>query len=64
MSAFFREVLWQRLRRNRMAMTGAVIVLAMFLLALLAPIVGRDPGAIDIAHRLQPPGFRFPAWHR
>ena len=60
MSAFFREVLWQRLRRNRMAMAGAVIVLAMFLLALLAPFVGRDPGAIDIAQRLQPPGFDFP----
>ncbi|NIN36751.1 MAG: peptide ABC transporter permease, partial [Gammaproteobacteria bacterium] len=46
MSAFYREVLWQRLRRNRMAMIGAIIVLAMFVLAALAPVVGRDPGAI------------------
>ncbi len=60
MSAFFREVLWQRLRRNRMAMAGAAIVLAMFLLALLASMIGRDPGAIDIAHRLQSPSFAFP----
>ncbi|MBE0575037.1 MAG: ABC transporter permease [Desulfuromonadales bacterium] len=60
MSAFFREVLWQRLRRNHMAMAGAAIVLAMFLLALLASMIGRDPGAIDIAHRLHPPGFEFP----
>jgi peptide/nickel transport system permease protein len=60
MSAFFREVLWQRLRRNRMAMAGAAIVLSMFLLALLASMVGRDPGAIDIAHRLQSPSFEFP----
>lgn len=60
MSAFFREVLWQRLRRNRMAMAGAAIVLAMFLLALLASMVGRDPGAIDIAHRLQSPSLAFP----
>jgi peptide/nickel transport system permease protein len=60
MSTFFREVLWQRLRRNRMAMTGAAIVLAMFILALLAPFIGRDPGAIDIAHRLQSPGFAYP----
>jgi peptide/nickel transport system permease protein len=60
MSAFFREVLWQRLRRNRMAMAGAAIVLTMFLLALLASMVGRDPGAIDIAHRLQSPSFEFP----
>jgi peptide/nickel transport system permease protein len=60
MSAFFREVLWQRLRRNRMAMVGGAIVLCMFLLALLASVIGRDPGAIDIANRLQPPGFAFP----
>lgn len=60
MSAFFREVLWQRLRRNRMAMAGAAIVLTMFLLALLASMIGRDPGAIDIAHRLQPPGLDYP----
>ncbi len=60
MASFFREVLWQRLRRNRMAMAGAAIVLSMFILAMLAPIVGRDPGAIDIANRLQAPGFEFP----
>jgi len=60
MSTFFREVLWLRLRRNRMAMAGATIVLAMFVLAILAPVIGRDPGAIDIAHRLQPPGLAYP----
>lgn len=60
MSAFFREVLWQRLRRNRMAMAGAAIVLFMFVLAVFAPVIGRDPGAIDIANRLQPPGFTYP----
>lgn len=43
-----------------MAMAGAAIVLAMFLLALLASMVGRDPGAIDIAHRLQSPSLAFP----
>ncbi len=57
--SFFFEILWQRLRHNRMAMVGGGIVLIMFLLALLAPLLGRDPGAIDIAHRLQPPGWRY-----
>ncbi len=57
---FFRDVLWQRLRRNRMAMVGAAIVLVMFLLAVAAPLLGRDPGAIDIAGRLQPPGWLHP----
>ena len=60
MSAFFREVLWQRLKRNRMAMAGALIVLTMFCSAVLAPVAGRDPGAIDIALRLQSPSFDYP----
>jgi peptide/nickel transport system permease protein len=54
--AFFTDILWNRLRRNRMAMSGAAIVLIMVCMALLAPLSGYDPGAIDIAGRLQPPG--------
>ena len=57
---FFREVLWQRLRRNRMAMVGAGIVLAMFALAMVAPLLGRDPGEIEIARRLQSPSWAYP----
>ena len=60
MSAFFREVLWTRLKRNRMAMAGALIVLTMFCCALFAPVSGRDPGAIDIALRLQAPSLAYP----
>jgi peptide/nickel transport system permease protein len=60
MFPFFREVLWQRLRRNRMAMAGAIIVVVMFVLAVAAPLLGRDPGAIDIAQRLQAPGWSHP----
>lgn len=37
-------------------MAGAALVLLMFVLALVAPVVGGDPGAIDITQRLQPPG--------
>ncbi|TLM64497.1 MAG: ABC transporter permease [Deltaproteobacteria bacterium] len=57
MLLFFRDILWRRLRRNRMAMVGAAIVLVMFVLAMAAPLLGRDPGAIDIARRLQGPGW-------
>lgn len=57
MSSFVTEVLWQRLRRNRMAMAGALIVLGMFVLAAIAPLASGDPGAIDIGRRLQPPGW-------
>lgn len=43
-----------------MAMAGAAIVLVMFLLAVAAPLLGRDPGAIDIAARLQAPNWLHP----
>jgi peptide/nickel transport system permease protein len=42
-----------------MAMLGGGIVLLMFLLAVLAPMTGKDPGAIDIAHRLEPPSWNY-----
>lgn len=58
--SFFRDILWRRLRSNRLALAGAAIVLFMFVLALIAPLVARDPGAIDIAHRLQPPSWSYP----
>jgi len=54
---FFREVIWQRLRRNRMASAGAVIVCVMFVMAFLAPWLTVDPAAIDISQSLQAPGL-------
>ena len=55
-----RDLFWRRLSRNRMAVAGGAIVLGMFALALLAPLVARDPGDIDIARRLQSPSWAFP----
>jgi peptide/nickel transport system permease protein len=43
-----------------MAMAGAAIVLVMFVLAVAAPLLGRDPGAIEIVRRLQPPSLLYP----
>jgi len=54
---FFQDVMWGRLRRNRMAMLGAVLVVAMFVMAAIAPLVGYEPGAIQIAERLQSPSL-------
>jgi peptide/nickel transport system permease protein len=48
------------LQKNRMALLGAAIVLAMFILAVLAPFLAGDPGAINIAHRLQAPSLAYP----
>ncbi len=58
--SFLRDVFWQRFRHNRMALVGLAIVLGMFVLALVAPWLGHDPGAIDIPHRLQSPSFAYP----
>lgn len=53
----FRSIFWARLRGNRMALFGAAIVAGMFVLAVLAPLLAGDPGAIDIAQRLQAPSL-------
>jgi peptide/nickel transport system permease protein len=41
---------------NKMALSGALVVAAMFVLALCAPLLPGDPGAVDISRQLQPPG--------
>lgn len=51
-----RNIFWDRLWRNRMALSGAAIVGGMLLLALCAPLLAGDPGAIDIAGTLRSPG--------
>jgi len=58
--SFLKDVFWRRMRQNRLALVGAGIVLAMFLLAVVAPLTGQDPGAIDIAQRLQSPNWAHP----
>ncbi len=48
---------WLRLRANHMAMLGLYILLALLLVALLAPwLAPHDPLAQDLANRLQPLG--------
>lgn len=58
-SSFLRDVFWQRLRRNRMAMAGGAIVLFMFALAAAAAF-WKDPAAIDITLALLPPSWQHP----
>lgn len=48
---------WQRIRRNRLAMAGLVVVGILLLVAILAPwIAPHDPLAQDLSRRLLPPG--------
>ena len=48
---------WHRLRRNRAALVGLVIILVLVLAAVFAPLVAPyNPYAVTLAGRLQPPG--------
>ena len=51
---------WRLIAANKMATAGAAMVLAMFVLAVLAPLICSDPGAVDVSRQLQPPSFH--AW--
>ena len=59
-STFLRDVVWQRLRHNRMALVGAGIVLFMFVMAAVATFSSVDPAAIDVGQRLLPPSIEHP----
>jgi peptide/nickel transport system permease protein len=59
-SNFFRDVVWQRFRQNRMALTGGAIVLFMFMMAAAASFTSVDPAAIDVSKSLLPPSWEHP----
>ena len=59
-SSFLRDVVWQRLRHNRMALAGGLIVLLMFVMAAAASLVSADPAAIDVSQRLLSPSWQHP----
>jgi peptide/nickel transport system permease protein len=47
---------WERLQRNRMAMAGLALVLALFVVSILAPwLAPYDPNFIDLKQVLMPP---------
>lgn len=48
---------WQRIRRNRLAMAGLIIVGVLFVVAIFAPLIApHDPLVQDLSRRLLPPG--------
>ncbi len=58
-SSYLYAVVWQRLKRNRLALAGGCVVLLLFVVSLLAPlIVPSDPNAIDAWHVLSPPSWQ------
>ncbi|MEC4676303.1 MAG: ABC transporter permease [Nitrospirota bacterium] len=56
-----RHLFWGRFRQNNLAVAGGIIVLALFLVAFLAPLISPyDPNEIDRKEILEPPGLRHP----
>jgi peptide/nickel transport system permease protein len=55
-NSYFYEVFWKRLRSNRLAVAGGLVVLALFLISFMAPyLTPYNPSAIDAYHVLMPP---------
>ncbi|MEW6587308.1 MAG: ABC transporter permease, partial [Nitrospirota bacterium] len=54
------NIFWKRFKSNKLAVTGAFLVIALFFAALLAPFISPyNPTDIDRNHILEPPSF----WH-
>jgi len=55
------KIFWNRFRGNKLAVTGGVLVIALFLVALLAPFISPyNPTDIDRKHILEPPSLQHP----
>lgn len=58
-NSYLYAVVWQRLKRNRLALAGGCVVLLLFVVSLLAPLIApADPNAIDAWHVLSPPSWQ------
>ena len=61
MKSSLKNLFWKRFRRNKLAVAGGVIVLALFFVAVFAPLLAPyDPTAIDRKHILERPGISHP----
>jgi len=55
------NLFWQRFKRNKLAVAGGIMVLALFFAGALAPVVSPfNPNDIDRKHILEPPGISHP----
>ncbi|UPM55383.1 nickel transporter permease [Gottfriedia acidiceleris] len=52
------KVFYKKFKKNKLALVGAYIVLFYILVAIFAPLISpKDPFAIDLMHKLQPPSL-------
>jgi len=54
-----RNLFWNRFKKNKLAVAGGIIVLALFFTAILAPLISPyDPNDIDRKHILEQPNMK------
>lgn len=57
--SYFYCIFWPRLKRNNFALAGGSVVLALFIISLLAPLIAPyDPSAINAWQVLSPPSWQ------
>lgn len=56
-----KSLFWVHFKTNRLALAGGIIVTALFVVAILAPVISPySPNDIDRSHILEAPGFHHP----
>jgi peptide/nickel transport system permease protein len=55
------KIFWKRFKKNKLAVTGGILVLALFIIAVFASVLSPfDPNEIDRYNILNPPDIRHP----
>ncbi|MDH5174616.1 MAG: ABC transporter permease [Elusimicrobiota bacterium] len=55
------KIFWRRFRRNKLAMLGALIILSLAVVSIIAPLIAPfSPDQQDVLHRLEPPSPKHP----
>ena len=53
------RIFWRRFRRNKLAIFGALIIMSLAVVAVIAPLIAPfNPNQQDILHRLEPPSAK------
>ncbi len=56
-----RTIIWRRFKKNRLAVAGLAVILALIFIAIFAPhLAPYSPTSIDVNHVLSPPSWRHP----
>ncbi|MBI5892463.1 MAG: ABC transporter permease [Deltaproteobacteria bacterium] len=56
-----RSLFWHRFKKNKLAVSGGIIVFSLFIIAVFAPFIApHDPNAINVQHILEPPNLNHP----